>query len=423
MEINTPRNRYIAILASVAVLILVVGWQIRPRKNSDSPMSQADLTRLARLSQRSNLDGMASFFADVARQVSGGLVWVEGLDTGGLVWDATGTILVSTDTPNSYQRAWLRGSDESELPLQTELYSGPLSFRMLKSPPELALDHLRQATVRTMRTGSWMVRVWKTSAQTHEFETGLLSAVRPITCDGIEAQELLSSFTDEKRTLGSGVFDLEGRLVGVTLSCAGTPRVLLSESLTRAIERARAVDSQIQFRYGFLAAELTPKSKEYFSSGNGLLVEEVWRDTLAWELGLRPGDVITAQDAEPVNRIEDLAMMTVPMYRPEYPLTVRRGRSSRKISFPPGAGLADEPSPLSRTPLAFEGPPTGVQVRSVSPDSPVARAGLQPGDRIVSMGPQFGAGRLDPAAVTASREGPLFLVVERADKLIGLFLE
>src|SRR5690606_32626556 len=118
------------------VLILAVGWQIRPRKNADSPASQADLTRLARLSQRSNIEGMASFFADLARQVSGGLVWVEGLEMGGLVWDQSGSILVSRQVPNPYQHGWLRGADERVIALQTELYSAPLSFRMLKPPPE-----------------------------------------------------------------------------------------------------------------------------------------------------------------------------------------------------------------------------------------------------------------------------------------------
>lgn len=423
MAINTPRNRYTTILVSIAVLILVVGWQIRPRKNADSPASQADLTRLSRLSQRSNIEGMASFFADLARQVSGGLVWVEGLQMGGLVWDQSGSILVSRQIPNPYQQGWLRGTDESVIALQTELYSAPLSFRMLKPPPELSLEHLKQTSAATMRTGNWLVRVWKTSARTYEFDIGLLSGLRPVNCGGVEGQELLSSFPTEERALGSAVFDMEGRVVGVTLICGNTPSLILAESIKGAIDRGRTVDSQIQYRYGFLAVEPSPEAKSYFGAESGLLVQEVWRDTLAWESGLRPGDWIIKQDGEPANKPEDLAMMTVPMYRAEYTLTVKRGHSTRKVTLPPGAGLTDEPPPASRRAVSFVGPPDGIQIRRVNPGGPADKAGLEAGDRIVSMGAQYGVGRVDPAAVNAPRESPLYLVVERAGKVFGLFLE
>lgn len=423
MPINTPRNRYTTILVSIAVLILVVGWQIRPRKNSDSPASQADLTRLARLSQRSNIEGMASFFADLARQASGGLVWVEGLQMGGLVWDQSGSILVSRQIPNPYQQGWLRGADESVIALQTELYSAPLSFRMLKPPPELSLEHPRQAPAATLRAGNWLMRTWKTSPQTYEFDIGILSGLRPVNCGGLEAQELLSSFPGEDRTLGSGVFDMEGRLVGVTLHCGTAPAVILAESIKGAVDRGRAVDSQVQYRYGFLAVEPPPDTRSYFGMEGGLLIQEVWRDTLAWESGLRPGDWITAQDGEPANKLEDLAMMTVPMYRPQYTLTVKRGRSARKVILPPGAGLTDEPESASRRAVAFETPSDGMLIRRVNPGGPADRAGLKAGDRIISTGAQFGAGRLDPAAVNAPRQSPLYLVVERAGKAFGLFLE
>ena len=423
MLLNTSRNRYITILALIATLILIVGWQLRPQKASDVPMSQADLTRLARLSQKSTLDGMANYFADVARQVDGGMVWVEGLQATGLVWDPSGTVLVATASPNPYLRGALRGSDDGEVPLQTELYSDPLSFRMLKSPPEMALESLRQASSKDLRTGNWLVRVWKTASTSFEFEPGLFSSTRPLSCGGVEVLELLSSFEVGPRSLGSAVFDLEGRLAGVALHCSGSTRMIAADSMSRAVDRARAVDSQIQFRYGFLPAELTDRSRAYFGITSGLLVKEVWRDTLAWNLGVRPGDVVTMLDVDPANRLEDLAMMTVPMYRPEYELTIRRGRASRKVTFPPGAGLADEPEGDRRATIAFQDTPTGVGIRHIEPGSAAAIAGLRAGDRIVSMGPQFGVGRIDPTQINAPRDTPLFLVVEREERLLGLFLE
>jgi C-terminal processing protease CtpA/Prc len=152
-------------------------------------------------------------------------------------------------------------------------------------------------------------------------------------------------------------------------------------------------------------------------------VQEVWRDTLAWDFGVRPGDIISALDNDATRKLEDLAMMTVPMYRPEYTLTIRRGRATRKVTFPPGAGLTDEPPPSERTALLFEQPSAGVEIRRVNSGTPADRAGLRSGDRVVSVGPQFGTARLDPAQLNAPRESRLFLVAERGDKLLGVFLE
>jgi S1-C subfamily serine protease len=423
MDLNTPRNRYIAILAFIAVLILVVGWQVRPRKNSEAGLSQADLTRLARLSQKNNLDGMATFFAEVARQVNIGLVWVEGFRSGGLVWDASGRVLLALPSANPYQHGWLRGGDESELPLQAELFSDPLSFFLLKSPPELALASLRTAPAGALRQGDWLIRVWKTGPQSFEFEPGLFSAFQTIRCGELELQEIQGSLSRESRALGSGVFDLEGRLLGATVQCGKEPRVIALEGLRRAIDRGRAVDSQILFRYGFLPAELNESAKAYFGVTEGLWVREVWRDTLAWDLGVRPGDVVTALDNDSVRKLEDLAMMTVPMYRAEYGLSIRRGRASRRVVFPPGAGLSEEAPPSATQALAFEQPANGVEIRRVNAGSRAERAGLRAGDRVVSAGPQFGAARVDPALINAPGPSRLFVVAERGDKLLGLFLE
>ena len=68
-------------------------------------------------------------------------------------------------------------------------------------------------------------------------------------------------------------------------------------------------------------------------------------------------------------------------------------------------------------------PPEGIQIRWVNPGGPADKAGLEAGDRIISMGAQYGVGRIDPTAVNAPRESPLYLVVERAGKVFGLFLE
>jgi predicted metalloprotease with PDZ domain len=64
-----------------------------------------------------------------------------------------------------------------------------------------------------------------------------------------------------------------------------------------------------------------------------------------------------------------------------------------------------------------------VEIRRVNAGSRAERAGLRAGDRVVSAGPQFGAARVDPALINAPGPSRLFVVAERGDKLLGLFLE
>ncbi|MCW5966765.1 MAG: hypothetical protein KIT83_22185, partial [Bryobacterales bacterium] len=154
----------------------------------------------------------------------------------------------------------------------------------------------------------------------------------------------------------------------------------------------------------------------------GLLVREVWRDTLAWDRGIRPGDLCLGLDNEPLTRLDELAVMTVPMYRPEYTLTFRRGRGDRKVVFPPGAGLTAEPEFQRPSLVTFVSPLPAIAIHLVQANSAAARAGLLPGDRLVSAGPQFAAVRPVPELFAEERNEPLFLVVERGHALHGLFL-
>lgn len=173
---------------------------------------------------------------------------------------------------------------------------------------------------------------------------------------------------------------------------------------------------------------MTPDQFDYFSQPaglskpTGLLVREVWRDTLAWDRGIRPGDLCLALDNEPLKRLDELQVMTVPMYRPEYTLTFRRGRSDRKVVFPPGAGLTAEPEFQRPSQVTFVSPLPAIAIHLVQANSAAARAGLLPGDRLVSAGPQFAAVRPSPELFAEERNEPLFLVVERGHAFHGLFL-
>jgi len=117
----------------------------------------------------------------------------------------------------------------------------------------------------------------------------------------------------------------------------------------------------------------------------------------AHEGGLRTGDVITSIDGEPVRTIEDLEALVADPPDSLVRLTYLR---PHETAFSLGTLLWFEsnhaqllPRPEGRTRPSADGSPTGLLpantfVRAVAHDSPAARAGLRPGDRVLEIGGQ-----------------------------------
>ena len=99
---NNTNRRYIVTLAAVAGGILVIGTLLRPGQQAlDDPLtgaSQAELGRLASLSQRRSVDTMAEYFAAVAGSLEAHVVNLPGLDRSGIVWEAD-LVLTSRTEP------------------------------------------------------------------------------------------------------------------------------------------------------------------------------------------------------------------------------------------------------------------------------------------------------------------------------------
>jgi regulator of sigma E protease len=145
-------------------------------------------------------------------------------------------------------------------------------------------------------------------------------------------------------------------------------------------------------------------------------------DHIAASAGLQAGDRITAVGGTPVETWTDasLLVMQAGMDRHDLKLTVvDAGGTERQRTLP----LSKLPRDLDEqtlyreiglAPRQWAVPPV---IGTVSPDSAAARAGLQPGDRIIAIGETKIADWRDvPAAIQqqASADHPLLLAIERA---------
>jgi len=122
-------------------------------------------------------------------------------------------------------------------------------------------------------------------------------------------------------------------------------------------------------------------------------VASVQKDSAADRAGLKKDDVITEIDGQPVTRMAQIRHVLGTKYEGDkISLTYRRGaevKTIKDIVLVSVAQVAAHPF-LGILPMRDD-PALGVEVRFVYPKSPAEKAGLEPGDRIVKVGPGEGA--------------------------------
>ena len=400
-----PNPKYVATLALAAVLILTVGWLIRPRDETTAPTalpSEGELARLARLSERRSLENMTAYFSGVAEDVDASVVRAPSGETSGLVWNETTIVSARASEP---------GDAAAGLPVS--------AMRRPNAALALAPVHRRETPI---EPGDWVVAVWRTR-QGRAFAMGNAMQTVPLTCGTVATREVLCSLPFTETMTGGGLFDAAGELIGVIASCGGHLAAITPDGVDAMLTRAATAEQQLLVRFGLVAGPLSPDESAYFDATDGMLVREVWIGSAADAAGLEPGDVILSVDGAGVARLEDLAPLAAPERKP-VTLALRRARGPLAITVPPpGAAPVPKSGPAPTAGLLWEAPVRGFRVDQVAPDSAASRAGITSGDRLTRIDgavprSEDQAGRL----LAAVRSHPVFVTVVRGQRRIGLVL-
>ncbi len=416
-------RRYIVTLAIVAGAILGIGYAVRPRQPSAEPIqapSQTELSRLTRITQRRSLESMAGYFATLADEVQGTVVSMSTLDRSGVLWEpgVVATVRLEARFPGATTVSTPAGEVGVGVVVsgpQLPIAAARMSDESLTFPP-------RRPGAR-LEPGDWMLAVWRRNRQMKFVPAHFLDATR-IPCGQQLVEELRSSVPWSRDMAGGGLFDLDGRLIGLIVPCEERFAAVSVESVDTMLAYGRSVEGRIVRRYGMRLESLTDAERLHFGSNQPVVVREIWRGHLADTVGLRPGDIVVAINAEPIGSLDQLSPLVDASDSAAFDVAVRRGPDLVNVVLPTtDAGLeSDEVADWSPG-IVWEPAPVGHRVSDIVPDSPAARAGLQPGDRLVRIDliepEDFAAVE---AALAADGETSVFLEVDRDGRRWGVLL-
>ncbi len=207
---------------------------------------------------------------------------------------------------------------------------------------------------------------------------------------------------------GGALVNLRGELIGINTAIVDAMGGNAGIGFAIPVNMIRAISLQLEKfgsvergELGFEMAALTPEAakKSHVPAGStGVVVTKVDAHSAAEGAGLKPGDVVTAIGAAPVQNVPDLRnRLAVLRVGDMVELTVLRG--SRRISL---RAVIDEPSWRAIdgneiaelldgavfTNTAFGADPKGVQVATVRSGSNAWASGLREGDIVTSVSNQ-----------------------------------
>jgi len=422
MGSQRSQRQYVAILAAISAGILLVGSQLRPRESDDVSVTQAELLRLQSLAQRQNLQRLTDYFSGVADTAAPSVVWLEGLERSGVVWGDAGLIVTAAPEERPagpISAMWVGGQTRVE----PEVMSAAYPVATLEARAYDRLQNAFRADPAATQQGAWVVHVTASQGGEHLIAPGHLEGVVRQTCGDVGVLSVETNLPLSEESLGGGVFDIDGALLGLVIECDEGPTIVDPSGIDGILEAAESFHGRIVRRYGMRLTPLDPQTKTHFGADTGLLVTEVRVGLPADRAGVEPGDVVQALDDEPVTTLDDLGRLVLPVAFPFFNLFVERGGKLVQLELPAVESDSHGLEAGDLQGIAISEPEQGLLIERVADGSPAARAALEAGDRLLSVN-----GRA-PRSATEAREllariggEPAYVVVRRGRSKLGTLI-
>ncbi len=345
----------------------------------------------------------------------------------GLIVDSSGIVITNSHVIEGASRILVLLRDARELEAEVLGSDRDADLAVLKVDAK-RLPATPLGTSADLMMGETVIAIGNPFGLSHTVTTGVLSA-RGRTVPSESGEIRYTDFLQTDASINPGnsggpLVNLAGQVIGVnTAIIRGASGIGFAIPADRA---QRVVDDLLRFgelqplwtglRLETVDAELA--RREGLPAGRGALVLKVFEGSPAKYSGVEAGDLLTAIAGKPILTREDV---TTALYSvaPETPLAVelRRGESGLRLSLqairpPRGLGLEVLAGSLG---LAVSTAGGALVVDRVDGRSQAARAGLEPGDRVLAANGQrlVDLEQLGHEVLRSLDRGSLFLVVGR----------
>jgi serine protease Do len=329
---------------------------------------------------------------------------------------------------------------------------------LLKIDAKKKLPYVSFGDSNKARVGDWVVAVGNPYGLGGTVTAGIISAHHRDIQEGPFDDFLQIDAPINPGNSGGPLFDQSGRVIGIdsaiyspTGGSVGIGFAVPSNLAKNIVDQLRDHGTVSRGWLGVEMQELTPALAKAvgLASNDGVLVNQVEKNSPAAKSDLHQGDVITAYNGNKIKTMRDLAVAVAGTPKGNTAkLTIWRDQHSTSVDVkigekPNDKTASNEPGDDSATPVGMSlealtadtrnqlelDPSTeGVVVTQVDPDSRAADSGVQPGDVILRVGndkvvsPSQAANAIHSAERAKKTAIPLLVMRDGTTYYVGLQL-
>ena len=360
----------------------------------------------------------------------------------GFIIDANGTVLTNAHVVDGADEVTVKLTDKREFNAKVLGMDKASDVAVLKIEGK-NLPVVKTGSSSGTRVGEWVLAIGSPFGFENSASAGIVSAKSRSLPDGSYVPFIQTDVAVNPGNSGGPLFNMAGEVIGINSQIYSRSGGYQGLSFAIPIEVAMHVEQQIvthgkvqRGRLGVSIQEVNQSLADSFGlkQPTGALVDAVEKNSPAAKAGLEPGDVILAINDKPIASSGELPLIVAGMAPGETArLQVWRHGGTRRIDIQVGQ-FGDEKIAAKDTPEAAKGR-LGVVVRALSPEElrraelsggvlvqdvagAAARAGIQPGDVILSINGEAISGTDQLRKLVAKAGKRIAVLVEREDARI-----